>query len=75
MSRARIARAAAATSGAAITPAHTAARTSAGDAFAFVIPPMQKNGTPSFLIADRYVNPRGARSGLSGVANIGPQER
>ena len=48
-----MARAAAATSGAAITPAQTAARTSAGVAFSFVIPPMQKNGIPSFFSAGR----------------------
>jgi hypothetical protein len=53
VSRARIARAAAATSGAAITPAHTAARTSLGVAFSRVIPPMQKNGIPSFFSAPR----------------------
>ena len=53
MSRARIARAAAVTSPAAITPAHTAARTSAGDAFPRVIPPMQKNGSPSLFSAPR----------------------
>lgn len=74
MSRARIARAAAATSGAAITPAHTAARTSRGDAFRRVIPPMQKNGIPSRFSAARYANPLGARPGLSGVAYIGPHE-
>jgi hypothetical protein len=48
-----MARAAAATSGAAITPAQTAARTSIGVAFSRVIPPMQKNGTPSFFSAGR----------------------
>lgn len=53
MSRRRIARAAAATSGAAITPAHTAARTSRGEAFSRVIPPMQKNGIPSPFSASR----------------------
>ena len=53
VSRARMARAAAATSGAAITPAHTAALTSSGVAFFLVMPPMQKNGTPSFFSAAR----------------------
>jgi hypothetical protein len=53
VSFARIARAAAATSGAAITPAQTAARCSLGVAFSRVIPPMQKNGSPSRFSASR----------------------